>query len=159
LVHGDLRPHAGVAALVPGVLEPGVVAELAGHGDRVEDPEPLAAAHVEPAHVALVVPVDLRRSALAEGGAHDYHVPRDHRRGLDAVLAGGRVGGALLVVAELQAHDAVLSEARDAGPGLRVERDQPIAGRRVEDPLLLAVAPVGEAPARELPGSGGAARP
>ena len=54
-VDADLRPHAGVAGVRPRVVLPGVVAELAGLGNRVEDPQPLAGAHVEAADVALDV--------------------------------------------------------------------------------------------------------
>ena len=50
-----------------------------------------------------------------------------------------------------QVDDAVLAEAGDRRAVLRVERDQPIAGRDVEDALVAAaVGPVREAAAREL---------
>src|SRR5207249_4145038 len=57
-----------------------------------------------------------------------------------------------LIVFELQIHDAALAEARNRIAGLRVERDQPVAGRDVEDPLFAAIAPVGEPAAGELAG-------
>ena len=41
-VDGHLRPDAGVAGVGPRVLQPRVVAELAGLRNGVEDPEPLA---------------------------------------------------------------------------------------------------------------------
>ena len=52
----------------------------------------------------------------------------------------------------------LLPKRRHAHAGLRVQRHELIADRDVEDPLLLAVGPVGEAAARELPRRRGAAR-
>ena len=49
-----------------------------------------------------------------------------------------------LIEVLLQIDDAVGAEAGYAVAGLRVERDELIPGRDVEDALLLAVAPVGE---------------
>ena len=40
--------------------------------------------------------------------------------------------------------------AGDRLAGARIERDEPIAGRHIEDSLLLAVAPIGQAAARQL---------
>src|SRR4030095_9019445 len=64
LVHADLRPAAGVAGIGLRVLFPRIAAELTGLGDRVEDPQALAGAHVEPAHVALLVAPAFRPAAL-----------------------------------------------------------------------------------------------
>ena len=64
----------------------------------------------------------------------------------------------VLIDLQLQIDDAVLAEARDGRAGLRIERDQPVAGRDVEDPRLPAVAPVREAAARQLPRRRRAAR-
>ena len=47
-----------------------------------------------------------------------------------------------LVVFELQVDDAVLAEIGDRHPGLRIERDEPVAWRDVDDPFLAAVTPV-----------------
>ena len=56
---------------------------------------------------------------------------------------------AFLIEAQLQIDDAIGAEARHALAGLRVERDHLVAGRDVDDALFLAVAPVGEAAARQ----------
>ena len=58
----------------------------------------------------------------------------DDRRGVQADLAGDQIH--LLVGLELQIDDAVLAEAWNRRAGLRVERDQLVAGRDVEDALL-----------------------
>ena len=57
----------------------------------------------------------------------------------------------LLIVVQLQIHHAVLAEAWDRNAGLRIQRDQPVARRDIEDAFLLAVGPVGQAAARKLP--------
>ena len=51
VVHRHARPVVGGADAEPGVGRPGVVAELAGMRDGVEDPPHLAGAHVEGADV------------------------------------------------------------------------------------------------------------
>ena len=56
----------------------------------------------------------------------------------------------LLIEILLQVDDAVRSEPGDRLTGARVERDEPVAGRDVEDSLLLAVGPIREAAARQL---------
>ena len=130
LVDGDLRPHAGVAVLRPRLLLPGVVAEFTRLRDRVERPEQLAGADVPRAHQALGVVVRLHRQAFAERRADDDHVLGDGRRRVEADLAGLQID--LLALADdgadLHVDDAVGAEAGDRHAGLRVERDQAIAG-------------------------------
>src|SRR5947208_2162321 len=72
LVHGNLRPHAGVAGVFRRAFFPGVVAKLAFLGNGVENPEPFAGAHVESAHVAFVVAHALRSHSFAEGRADNH---------------------------------------------------------------------------------------
>ncbi len=55
-----------------------------------------------------------------------------------------------LVVVFFQIHHAVFAEGGDARAGLRVQRDQTIAGRDVEDSFFGPIGPIGEAAAREL---------
>ncbi len=53
--------------------------------------------------------------------------------------------------ADLEVDDAVLAEARNRLAGLRVERDEAVAGGDVDDAIVtLAVGPVGESAARQL---------
>ena len=59
-----------------------------------------------------------------------------------------------LIEVLLQIDDAVRAEAGHRLSGFRVERDEPIAGRDVENPLLFAVGPIRQPAARELPRRG-----
>ena len=59
LVDRHLRPHARVAGVDPRFFFPRVDAEFAELRDGVENPEPLAGAHVEAAHVAFFVLIAL----------------------------------------------------------------------------------------------------
>ena len=149
LVHADLRPRARVSRVGPRVVQPGVVAELAGRGNRLEDPEALARAHVEPAHVPLDVALAGRHSTRSMCGSDDDDVPGDDGRGVQTDLTRERIDALIHLLLEID--HAVLAEARDRAPGRRVKRDQAIAGGDVEDAVLFAVGPVGEAAARELP--------
>ena len=146
-VRAHLRPHAHVAVLQGRFILPGVVAKLAGLRNRVENPQPLARLHVEAAHVALRVAHRLRDMAGSMGGADDHHVARDERRGIQAELRGD--GIEILIVVELQIHDAGAAEGRDrhARPG--VQGDHPVAGRHVDDALIRSV---GARPVRRRPG-------
>ena len=155
-IDGDLSPDAGVAGVRPRIVQPGIVAELARPRNRVEDPQPLARLDVESADVALFVALAARHAAGQVRGADDDGVPGDDRCGVQTNLAGDEVHD--LIVVLLQIDDAVLAEARDRNAGLGIERDQPIAGRDVENPLVAAVGPVRQAAAGELAGRRLAAR-
>ena len=141
----NLRPHAGVAAVGPGILLPRVVAELAGSRDRVEDPEALAGSHVVPADIPLHVTLAPRVRTRLVRGAHDHHISGDDGRRVEADASGRHVD--LLIEVELQVDDASAAEAGHRGAGLRVERDEAVPRRHVQDPLLLAIGPVREATA------------
>ena len=75
LVERHPRPAVGAAAVLPGVLRPGVVAELAGMRDGVKRPAQGAGAHVVRADVA-----GRRRQSLADAAADDHQVLVDDTR-------------------------------------------------------------------------------
>ena len=96
----------------------------------MENPEALAGAHVEAAHIAFVVAHALRRHALAKRRADDHGVFRNHRRRLNSDFTGIQVGHPFaffvprrdgLVIVALEIHDAVFAEGRHALAGLRVQ--------------------------------------
>ena len=134
----------------PGIVFPGVVAELAGRRNGVEDPEALAGLDVEAADVALRVRLAPRRVAGAVRGADDDDVARDDRAGVQSDLAGDRIDH--LVVVLLEIDDAVLSEVADRNAGLGVERDELVADGDEEDAFVAAsVRPVRDAASRQRP--------
>ena len=152
-VHSDLRPHADVAVRRPRLLFPRVVAELARPRNRVELPQLLAGPSVERARKAFRIVVSRHRRAFAHRRSDDDHVLDDERRRVDANLA--RLEIDLLALAfhdaEFQIDDAVLAERRHRRAGLRVQFDEPIAGRHIHNALVaLAVSPVRNAAAGEL---------
>jgi hypothetical protein len=147
-VDGDLRPHAGVAGIGPRVLFPRLGANLPRFGNGLEHPQPLARSHVERAHATLHVRSAARVGAGLEGGADEDDIAGDDGRGVQADRRRIHVHGRVEVQFEID--DAVAAERGVTHPGLRIERDQAIAGRHVEDAFLAAVAPVREAAARQL---------
>ncbi len=144
----DLTPDTCVAGVRRRVLLPRVAAELTRLRNRVEDPQPLPCPDVEPADVTLVVDLAARHAAGHVRGADDHRVSCDDRRGVQANLAFDGVDD--LIVVLLQIDNAILAEARDRNAGLCIERDEPVAGRDVENPFLTAIGPVREAASREL---------
>ncbi len=122
----------------------------------MEDPQALARAHIESADITLYVVLARRRAAGHVRGADDDDVLRDDRRRMQPDLARDQID--LLIVVLLQIDDAVLAEAGHGRAGLGVKRDQPVAGRDIEDSLFSAVGPIRESTARELPGRAVAAR-
>ena len=161
LVGGHLVPDADVAVDRPRFIQPRVVAEFAGTRDGVEGPQAFPGPHVEPADEPLGVVVSPRSAALEERRADQHDaVARDRRRGMQSDLAFREID--LHAFADhhafLQIDDAVLAERRDAGAGLRVEGDELIAGRDVEDALIPAVGPVRHTAPRQLAGRIGGAR-
>src|SRR6185503_707098 len=154
LVHGDAGPYAGVAVERPRVFFPRIVAKLTWTRNRVERPDSLAGAHVECADYALTVVVrdDLR--PFLERRSDDDDVLDDGGHRVEADFT--RLQIDLLTGAEhdafLQIEDAVPAERRDRLAGLRIELHHTEAGRDVHDPFVaLAVGPVRDAAARELP--------
>ena len=93
--------------------------------------------------------------------ADDDHVSDDERRRVQPDLARDRID--FFSAADdrgfLQVDQTVLAEPGDARTAPGVERDQLKPQRDVENPLLLAVAPVREAAPRQQPRRSGAARP
>ena len=121
-----------------------------GLRDGMEDPEALAGLHVESADVALHVVLARwarRRSRCAAPTITTFFATI----GVECSPTSPVIEIDLLIVILLQIDDAVFAETRHRHAGLGVERDQPIAGRDVEDALFFAVGPVGEAMAGKLP--------
>jgi hypothetical protein len=117
----------------------------------MEDPQAFAGPCVVPPHVALDVAHALRVSAGPVRRADDDDAAGDDGRGVQPDFAGDRVD--LLVVLELQIDDPRVPESRHGASRSRVERDQLVAGRDVDDALVLSVRPVREAAAGKLPRS------
>src|SRR5205807_1861840 len=117
-IHRDLAPHARVAGVRPGIVQPGVDAVLAGLGDGVENPEAFAGANVESADVALHVFVAARDAARAVRGADDHDILGNYWSGVESDFA--RDGVDLLIVVLLEIDDAVASEGGNRSSGFGI---------------------------------------
>src|ERR1700683_5598377 len=60
----------------------------------------------------------------------------------------------LLIVVQLKVNRAVLAKFPDGLTGLRVQGNQAIAWRHIQNPLFLAVRPISDAMTRKCPGCG-----
>ena len=133
-------PWVGPAGVAPRSALPGLVAELALLGNRVELPELLAGAHVVAAHVARrrqLVP-----RSVADHGPDDHDVADDDRRGHQLVFAARHVAPDALECVDRTADP----ESFDRPAGACVERPEVGIAGREEDARRLAVGPVGDAP-------------
>ena len=136
-VGGHRRPDTRVAGIGPGVVLPGVVAELTCHRDGVKDPASLAGPYVvtpnEPGRVLL----GRRKGRLRRPDDDDVLHNDRWRRRPDGAGSGSR---SVEVIVEID--NAFQPESRIGQPGLRIERDQIVAGGDVDDAPLGAVGPV-----------------
>ena len=132
-VHCDLSPDTDVAVDRPRLVFPRLVPVVARPRNGVELPEPLACLDVERAHQTLGVVVRGDGGALAHRGPDDHGVFHHDRCRVNADLTGLQIDrlGPPFHDAGLQVDDAVGAEGGDRRAILRVERDEPIAGRHV----------------------------
>jgi hypothetical protein len=143
-VYADLRPHARIACKRQRrLVVPRVRAELARPWNSVEDPGSPARADVVRAHVTFDVGLAFRREAHQVRRSDDDRVFCHDRCRVKPDLSGHSID--LLIVVPLQIDDAAGPEARDRDAGFRIECDQAVARRDVQDPLFAAVAPIRQA--------------
>src|SRR5437867_5888707 len=76
-------------------------------------------------------------------------VPCDDWCRMEPDLPGFRID--LLVIVQLQIHNAVLTKTWDGNSVLRIQCNQTVPRSHIENALFLAVAPISQATARELP--------
>ena len=141
-----LRPVADIAGAVGGAIFPGVVAELALARDGAEGPELLAGAHIVSADIALDVTDLADRGGMRR--AHHDDIAHHQRRRMQAdflarALAVGIDGLVFQVLLEI--NHAADAEARRNLAGLGIKADQLVADSDIEDALLLAISPIGNA--------------
>src|SRR5262249_35912241 len=129
----------------PGVVLPGVVAELARLRDGVEGPDQRAGARAEGAHVAgRIVAIG---QAIADAGAEDDEVLVDER--------GRRVRVGLAIDRPdrppAQSDEAVLAERVDRRAGRGIEADETIAAvdEYAQRVVAAGIAPRGDAAMHE----------
>src|SRR5262245_8124039 len=118
----------------------------------MEDPEPFAGANIETPNVPFIILETPRRRSFAERGADDDDIAADDRRALESDLTCHEVRENRLIDVRLEIDDAVRSKARNGRAGFRIERDQTIAWRDVEDSFLSPVGPIGETPSGKWTG-------
>ena len=147
LVDAHLTPGSCVTRVSPRLVEPGVVAELVGSGNRVKDPPAFAGTCVESANVALDVLHGPRRAAREMCGADQECVTGDDGRGVQADLACDQID--VLIHVLLEVDDPVGAEAGDPLPGCGVERDELIPRGDVEDLPRTPIVSVCKTAARE----------
>src|SRR5262249_11166175 len=90
-VNGDLSPGASVPGIGPRIVQPGVVSELAGSWNRVEDPQALAGLDVESTDVALHVGLASRHTPRQMCGPDDDRVSSHGWRRMQPNLAGDEI--------------------------------------------------------------------
>src|SRR5262245_33880063 len=123
----------------------------------MEDPEPFAGANIETPNVPFIILETPRRRSFAERGADDDDIAADDRRALESDLTCHEVRENRLIDVRLEIDDAVRSKARNGRAGFRIERDQTIAWRDVEDTFLSSVGPIRETASGERTWGRGAA--
>ena len=103
----------------------------------MENPEPLAGLHVEPAHKSFGGRPGVRAAGSEVGRADDHDFAGDEGRRVESHRGRGQV--VLLVVIHFQIDDTVFAERANEFPGPRIQRDHAVPGRDIDDPLVGAV--------------------
>ena len=154
VVRAHRRPHVRVAGRPPGLVLPGLDAELVVPWNRVETPLELARVDVVGAHMAgrRVAP-----DRVVEDLRADYHAVAHH----DRRCAMGDVADRVLARTEVecQVDHSVLAEGPVGLAGGGVDRDELSADRGDEQALLLTVRPVLDAASADRPHRRAAALP
>src|SRR5262249_54754651 len=150
-VCGHWRPYRGVTGHCPTVLLPRVVAKLAWLRNGMEGPLPLARPHVVSTHVSSDVSDRLRERE--ESRSNNSRVADDHRRRAQPDQTVCWSGPIQLIV---QVDRPLGAERGNGLTGLRVQRNQVITGRDVENAVVaMSIGPVRDAsmiePRRLLP--------
>ena len=110
----------------------------------MEDPQAFARPHIVAADVPFLVSATLGRPAWSVRRTDDNRVPGDHRWRMEPDVPRDQIHR--LIVFALQIDDAVIPEIRNRPACLRIQRNQLIAGRDVDDALRLAIGPVRDPP-------------
>src|SRR5262245_63334570 len=143
LVAAHQRPDVSVAGVLPRLVLPGLIAELARLGHGVEYPERLAGADVESLDVAARLLLDYR--PVVDRRADDYRVAANYWRRCHRVIP--RIDGERNRLGQI--HFSAFAEFRDRLAGLCVNRPQVGVGGRDVHALLFAVRPVRDAAMHE----------
>ena len=153
-VHGDLGPHAHISVRRPRVVFPRLAPVFSGTRNRVEPPDLLARPHVERAHEPLRVVVRRYRRAFSERRADDDDIADDGRRGVHANFSSLEIDlrADAFHDAHFQIEDAAVGERCDERAVFRIQLDETITGRHVDDAIVSSsVGPVRHAAPRQLP--------
>ena len=125
----------------------------------MENPQALAGAHIESARIALVIAHAFRCHALAKRCPDNHRVAGHGGGRLNPDFASLQVGRPFavvvpvrdrLVIVELQVHNAVFSERRNAHAGLGIQANQPEAGRHIKNAFVHAFRPIRQPAPRKL---------
>src|SRR5262249_46344549 len=122
-------------------------AVLAWSWNRVELPQLLPGPDVKGANQTLGVVVSRNGSSLSEGRTNDDDITGDGRRRVNANLARFEIDLLFGAVhrTDLQVDEAAVAERADDAPGLRVQLDESVPSRDVDDALIARpVGPIGK---------------
>src|SRR6266850_5574079 len=139
-IDADLAPHARIAGVGSRLVFPGFGPIFVGQRDGMENPEALSSADIESPDVALHILFTYRNAARFMRRAYDYRVARNHRRRMEADVGTHQID--FLIILQLQIDGAVPAKTRYQIAGFRIERDQPVPRRDVEDSFFSAVTPI-----------------
>jgi hypothetical protein len=109
----------------------------------VKNPQPLAGADVEAAHIAFHIGFAPRPSAREVRRADNNHAVRHGRRRCQADVGLHQIHG--LIVIQFQVDDAMFAETGDGYAVFRIQRNQPVTRCHVVDALLPAIRPIRQA--------------
>src|SRR5437588_3340800 len=114
----------------------------------MENPEALSSPDIESSDVALHILFTHRNAAGFVRRSDDHRVARDDRCGMESDVRAQQID--FLIILQLQIDATVPAEARYHIAGLRIERDQPVTRRDIEDSFFSAVTPIRQSASGQL---------
>src|SRR5882672_2098517 len=145
-IDGDLGPNAGVAGIGVGIFFPAVVPIFGTDRNGMEDPETFARAHIKSTNVSFYGTKAVGIGPGCMCGPDNNDIASDDRCSMQSDFSTERIDD--LIVFHLQIHNAADAEARYRRTSLRIQSDQAITRRHVENSLFGTVGPVRESTTR-----------
>src|SRR5437588_1263055 len=147
-IDADLTPHTRIAGVGGRVVFPRFGPIFVRQRNRMENPEALSGSYIKSADIALHVLFTHRNAPRSVRRADDDGVAGDDWRSMESDVGIHQID--FLIIVRLQIDGAVTAKPRYQVAGFRIQRDQPVPRRDVENSFFPAITPIRQAASGQL---------